>query len=118
MNYNKYREIINGEETYKVIAQRLKENKMVGIGWTDEESTHFDILFKLEFEKFGDFQRGIRANYLVVSIIDHTSYAFNIDDIKMGDYIQEKLRMNNSCGNKVAELINGIIKVLNGDENE
>ena len=47
MNYNEYREVINGEETYKGIAQRLKENKLVGIGWTDSECTHLDILFKL-----------------------------------------------------------------------
>ena len=118
MNYNEYREVINGEETYKGIAQRLKKNKLVGIGWTDSECTHLDILFKLGFDKFGDFQRGIRANYLVVSIIDHTSYAFSPDDIKLGTYIQEKLRFNNSCGDKIAELINGIIKELWGENNE
>ena len=112
MNYDNYGQIINGKETYKGIALRLKENKMVGIGWTDSQGTHLDILFKLEFDKFGDFQRGIRANYLVVSIIDHISYAFSPDDIKLGTYIEEKLRMNNSCGDKIAELINGIIKEL------
>ena len=36
---------------------------------------------------------------------------------KYGTYIQEKLRLNNHCGDKVAELINGIIKELAGEQN-
>ena len=35
------------------------------------------------------------------------------DTIKDGTYIQEKLNMNNKCGDKLAELINGIIGELN-----
>lgn len=113
MNYDKYNEVINGELTYKYIALELKKDQTIGIGWTDEIYTHFDIIFKLGINKFGDFQRGIRSNYLFVSIIGHTSYAFVPDSIKEGDYIQEKLRMNNDCGDKLKELINGIIKELN-----
>lgn len=110
MNYNKYNEVINGSETYKGIARDLIDNKTIGIGWMDEDSTHLDIIFKLGLNmKCGCFQRGIKTNYLYVSIIDHTSYAFFPDTIKDGNYIQEKLRFNNSCGDKLAELINGII---------
>lgn len=112
MNFSKYDEIINGELTYNFIATELKMGKAIGIGWTDEIVTHFDIIFKLGIDKFGDFQRGIRSNYLFVSIIDHTSYAFVPDSIKEGNYIQEKLRMNNGCGDKLKELINGIIGEL------
>ena len=115
MNYDKYNEVINGEDTFRIIAKELIEEDTVGIGWTDEDSTHLDIIFKLGIDKFGDFQRGIRSNYLFVSIIDHTSYAFVPDGIKEGNYIQEKLRMNNSCGDKLKELINGIIGELNND---
>ncbi len=118
MNYNKYDEVINGKNTYKEIAKLLQENDTIGIGWTDEDSTHLDIIFKLEILKFGGFQRGIKANYLYVSIIDHTSYAFVPDTIKDGTYIQEKLGFNNSCGDKLAELINGIISELVGTKNE
>lgn len=113
MNYNEYDEVVNGKKTYKEIAKLLQENKAVGIGWTDEKSTHLDIIFKLEILKFGSFQRGIQANYLYVSIIDYTSYAFVPDSIKYGTYIQEKLMFNNECGDKLAELINGIIEAVN-----
>lgn len=109
MNYDKYNEVINGKNTYKEIAKLLQENDTIGIGWTDEDSTHLDIIFKLGILKFGSFQRGIKANYLYVSIIDHTSYAFVPETTKDGSYIQEKLRLNNDCGDKLAELINGII---------
>ena len=115
MNYSNYAEVINGKMTYNTIAVGLKSGSAVGIGWTDEDSTHLDIVFKLGIEKCGNFQRGIRSNYLFVSIIDHTSYAFVPDSIKEGNYIQEKLRMNNSCGDKLKELINGIIGELNND---
>lgn len=118
MNYNKYNEVINGTETYKGIATGLLDNKTIGIGWTDEDSTHLDIIFKLGLNmKSGCFQRGIKANYLFVSIIDHTSYGFVPDSIKDGSYIQEKLRINNDCGNKLAELINGIIlEIIKGEQ--
>lgn len=112
MNYNEYGEVTNGEETYKEIARLLIENDTVGIGWTDRECTHLDIIFKLGILKFGNFQRGIKDSYLYVSIIDHTSYAFVPDTIKDGAYIQDKLRFNNDCGDKLSELINGIIKEM------
>ncbi len=116
MNYSEYDEVINGEKTYKEIAKLLKEDKAVGIGWTDEIYTHFDIIFKLGLSnKSGIFQRGIKQDYLFVSIIDYTSYGFRADTIKDVGYIQEKLRMNNETGEKLAELINGIIKEMNGE---
>lgn len=119
MNYDKYDEVINGIETYKEIANKLLEEQTVGIGWTDEQATHLDIIFKLGLDtKCGSFQRGIGQNYLFVSIIDHTSYGFAPDSIKVGTYIQEKLRMNDSCGDKLKELINGIIMEVNNHEKE
>lgn len=115
MNFDNYGEITNGEQTYESIAKLLLKGETVGIGWTDEEDTHFDIIFKLGLDtKCGYFQRGIRTNYLFVSIIDHTSYAFCVENgVKHGTYIQEKLRMNNYTGDKLAQLINGIIICLN-----
>ena len=99
----------------KKLLNFLKEDKTMGIGWTDEIYTHFDIIFKLGLSnKCGIFQRGIKQDYLFVSIIDHTSYGFRADTIKDVGYIQEKLRMNNETGEKLAELINGIIIEMNG----
>lgn len=114
MNKNEYGKIINGKDTYKEIAKLLKEGKTVGIGWTDELTTHLDINFKIGLDvKEGYFQRGIVANNLFVSIIGHTCYGFIPVTIKPGTYIQEKLNMMNETGDKLAELINGIIEELN-----
>ncbi len=114
MNYNEYNEVINGNDTYRKIAEALKKGEAIGIGWTDEIYTHLDIVFKLGIEKYGCFQRGIRSDYLYISIIDHTSYAFRTDSVKHEGYIMEKLRINDECGSKLADLINGIIEELVG----
>ena len=118
MNKDEYGEVINGKDTYKEMAKLLKDGKTVGIGWTDELSTHLDIVFKLGLDtKEGYFQRGLRENYLYVSIISFTSFGFCVENgIKMGGYIQEKLNTNNKCGDKLAELINGIIGELNAKD--
>lgn len=121
MNNNNYGEIINGNNTYHYIAERLLNNETIGIGWTDEIYTHYDIIFKLGLDcKVGDFQRGIKQNYLFVSILSLTSYGFVPDSIKHENYIKEKLGINNETGDKLAELINGIIKCLNesGETND
>lgn len=116
MNKDIYGEVINGKETYKEIAKLLKDGKTVGIGWTDELSIHLDIIFKLGLDvKENYFQRGIKQDNLFVSIIDYTSYGFMPDTIKAVTYIQEKLDMRNETGDRLAELINGIIGELNAD---
>ena len=113
MNINEYGEVVNGEATYKIIARLLMVNETVGIGWTDGDCTHLDIVFKLGLDiKEGYFQRGIKQTYLFVSIIGYTSYGFNPDTIKEGTYIQEKLSIQGECGDKVTELINSIITEL------
>ena len=120
MNVDEYGEVINGEDTYRAIAKNLMEGESVGIGWTDENSTHFDIIFTLGITKYGLFQRGIKSNDLFVSIIDWSSYGFKTDDIKLGGYIQEKLRLSNYdiTGEKVNELVNGVIECLNKEKQE
>lgn len=59
MNINKYGEVINGKETYKVIADTIRAGGTIGIGWTDGIYTHLDVIFKLGLDtKCGVFQRG------------------------------------------------------------
>ena len=112
-NYDSFGEVINGKETYNAIARALKNYEAIGIGWTDEKYTHLDIIFKLGITKIGYFQRGIRDYYLYVSIIGHNSFAFIPDTIKEGNYIQARMNMEDSCGDKLAELVNGVIESLN-----
>ena len=120
MNIDIYGEIINGEDTYREIAKHLMEGESVGIGWTDENSTHFDIIFTLGIKKYGMFQGGIKANDLFVSILHWSSYGFRTDGIKLGGYIQEKLRLSNYdiTGEKVKELVNGVIECLNKERED
>ena len=120
MNIDIYGEIINGEDTYREIAKHLMNGESVGIGWTDGDSTHIDIIFTLGIKKYGLFQRGIKANDLFVSIIDWSSYGFRTDGIKLGGYIQEKLRLSDYdiTGEKVKELVNGVIEYLNKEKQE
>lgn len=114
MNIDIYGEVINGKDTYREIEKHLIKGESVGIGWTDEDSTHFDIISTLGIKKYGLFQRGIKANDLFVSILHWSSYGFRTDGIKLGGYIQEKLRLSgyDITGEKVKELVNRVIECL------
>lgn len=118
MNKDKYGEIINGEDTYRIIADELMEGKSVIIGWTDQGCDHRDILFTFIPQKHGTLQRGLNfPSHLYVSIIDFSCMGFLVendtDNRKYPSYIKEKLRLNdNSCDDKICELINGVIEYI------
>ena len=118
MNTDSYGEVINGEETYKKIAQELIDTGKCIIGWTDQGYDHRDILFTYKPEHLGgDLQRGLRWCYLYVSIMSYSCMGFLIEsdsnNIKDNGYIKEKLNLhNNSCDDKICELINGVIKEI------
>lgn len=113
--FDKYGEVINSEITYKTIAKDLVERGSCIVGWTDGGYDHRDILFTYKPRKYGNLQRGLRWTYLFVSIMDHSSMGFLIEDgdcdnVKHSSYIKEKLRLNdNNCDDKICELINGVI---------
>lgn len=118
MNKDKYGEIINGESTYRTIADDLLNGKSVIIGWTDQGCDHRDILFTLRPQKYGTLQRGLNfSSHLYISIMDFSCMGFLIendtDNRKYPSYIKEKLRLNdNSCDDKICELINGVIEYI------
>lgn len=115
MDFDKYEEVINGENTFKQIAKELVEYGRCIVGWTDEGYDHRDILFTYKPHKYGNLQRGLKWTYLFVSIMDYSCMGFLIEDgdsdnTKHHTYLQEKLRLSdNSCDNKICELINGVI---------
>ena len=115
MNSNMYGEVINGEKTYKYIAKNIKSGQPTLIGWTDEEYTHYDILFAYDIEKDGYTQGGIEDSDLYVSIMRIGAFGFKTNNEKYPGYIAEKLFCKNidSSIEKVTELINGVIKNLN-----
>ena len=113
MNKDEYGEIINGVETYRDIVHYLKTNGSIIIGWTDEEFTHYDILFSCNVIKIkgNELQRGLRWTDLFVSIIGVGAMGFITDEEKSPAYVGEKLNLNvNYTTIKLTELINGIIK--------
>lgn len=114
MNITEYNEVINGEDTFKTIAQNLKEKGSCLIGWTDEKYEHRDILFTYNTKQYGTIQRGIKGWYLFVSIMSMSCIGFLPTDTKENGYILEKLQLSdNPCNQKICDLINGVIKKLN-----
>ena len=114
-NIAEYGEIINGELTYKTIADKLLSDSHCLIGWTDEIRTHYDILFLYKTSFAGiNIQGGIRCNYLFISIMRKGSFGFEVNGQKKSSrYIAEKLNLYEcSTTEKLAELINNIIKLL------
>lgn len=127
MNKDNYGEVINGNETYEVIAKELIDTGKCIIGWTDQGFDHRDILFTYQPTHLGGpLQRGLRWCYLYISIMAHSCMGFlmesDTDNTKHEGYIKEKLNLHdNSCDDKICELINGVIKEidkLNGGNND
>ena len=114
MKYNDWGEIVNHLGTYKDIAKWiLLEGKCI-IGWSDDKYDHRDIMFTL-CPKYlgGGLQRGLKENYLYVSIIDDCCMGFIINKDTKEGYIREKMHLHdNNCDNKLGHLINEVIKNL------
>ena len=117
MNFDKYDEVINGDNTFKKIAEELVFYGSCIVGWTDQGCDHRDILFTYKPHKYGNLQRGLRWTYLYVSIMSFSCMGFLIeaktDNQKHPSYIKEKLQLqDNSCDDKICELINGVIREI------
>jgi hypothetical protein len=116
MTKDAFGEIINSEDTFKDIAELLSVGLPVLIGWTDQEATHFDVLFTYGVTGFGNFQGGVEASDLFVSIMRIGTFGFekvNVDTYP--SYYEEKLAVGFGLGStreKLAELINGVKKYL------
>lgn len=121
MDKDDYGEVINGEMTYYMIASALKEKNSIVIGWTDESSTHLDILFTLKPQQEGRLQGGLIGDTdLFVSVMRMGAFAFDAKGIATSpQYVDEKLsngRMSSDTSMKVAELINNVRIELNKAE--
>ncbi len=104
-------EIINGEGTYNAIAFYLMMEGRYIIGWTDEQGTHYDILFVYPGTKgAGRFQGGINpGGDLIVSIMRVGAFAFDPRHTDTHwDYYSEKLNVGGSTAKKLGELINAV----------
>lgn len=112
---DEYGEILNGADTYEDIALALQRTGSAVIGWTDEHSTHLDILFTLFPFKEGNLQRGLHGKTdLFVGIMGVGCHGFTISQYTDGGYVAEKFGRNpNVTWECVAELLNGVRAKLN-----
>lgn len=121
MNFDAWNEVTNGEETYNEISAFLGSgNGPVLIGWTDEESSHLDVMFSIVNIKVGNIQgihpaAPIVGGMLFVTIMRIGAFAFAIHDGPLSsDYVGEKLGTgeNNPTTDALTKLINEIISGL------
>ncbi len=118
MTQDSWGEVLNSQETYDDIALALSGGRSVIIGWTDEQMSHFDILFHYKWMRHPEnnqIQGGIDArNDLFVSIMRKGAFGFDVNETNThSSYYGEKLNMGNGITvEKLAELINGVKKAL------
>ncbi len=119
MKLDEYGEVLNSPETFESIAVILQQVGSCLIGWTDEEGTHFDILFTWRVgnvPSFGTLQGGVKGSDLFISIMRIGSFGFELKNSDTdGGYYEEKLVRNMNLGSTreaIAELINGVKKYL------
>jgi hypothetical protein len=112
VNYDAWREVVNGPETYVTLASILRNEGKVVVGWTDGAGSHHDVLFTLCPRKFGSLGGGLRGSTdLFVSLMRHGCFGFDIATTspRHPDYIAEKLGTHqNETIERLSELINGV----------
>lgn len=121
-NYDDWSEVINGPDTYTAIADALKAGALFcsgscAVGWTDQQGTHYDVLFTLAPSQYGALQGGLRADDLFVSIMRVGCFGFAVANRQLHeDYIGEKLNVRGSTAKALAELIKGVQGKLLADK--
>lgn len=115
MKVDEYGEVINGQATYDEIVANLVLGRSIMIGWTDEQMSHFDILFSFRAGRYGSqIQGGLRPETdLLVSIMRVGAFGFEVNASELHPgYVGEKLFMSGTTCEKLTELINGVKKEL------
>lgn len=119
-NMDGWGEVVNGPSTFECTAGLLRQGRSVIMGWTDEQMSHFDILFTYNPVIRGNIQGGLNeaelAPYIFVSIMRLGAFAFKVKRTPAlsPDYIAEKLGLayGNATSRKLATLVNGVIREL------
>ena len=110
MNYDEWKQVVNGQDTYTDLARRLLNTGSVIVGWTDQIATHHDILFTYKPSQAGDLQGGLSGPMLYVSVMRIGAFAFRSGQVLHHDYVAEKLGLLST--EAMTELINGVLKEL------
>lgn len=116
MNVDDYLEVVNGRKTFEFIAGVLRKERCFVTGWSAENSMHLDIMFTLRPRQGGFLNRGCSGlTDMFVSIIGVGCWGFKIDETYIHpNYVNEKftIKFDLTTSIKVAELINGVRKLL------
>jgi hypothetical protein len=116
-NFDAWREVVNGPDTYTAIANEIYNRRAAIAGWTDGEGSHHDVLFTMTPRQFGNLQGGLRGpSDLFISIMRYGCFGFDVLALapKHESYIAEKLSLphSNSTITALTELINGVLAAL------
>lgn len=106
--------VINSDNTYKAIADTLRDMPIV-FAWTEQEGTHLDILMVYKPAQVGYLQRGMSAQTdLFVAVSHFGMFGFEINaDPKYSGYVAEKLGTGvNVATDALTDLINGVMLEL------
>jgi hypothetical protein len=93
------------------IVSALQKNSSVLINiQIQEEYSQYDVLFSYNFESYGNHQRGILADDLMISVIGFGSYGFRVDITDTDpSYYTEKLGIHS---NYLSFVFNQVRKLL------
>lgn len=113
MDLDQYGEVINGKKTTEAIVDLIDDHGSLVIGWTDEEGTHYDILFTLGTNIKGAVQGGLKSTYLFVSIMRVGAFGFKCGCESSPEYYSEKLGVSGEeTLIKLSQLLNSVRMVL------
>ncbi len=125
MNFDTWKTVINGHETYASIWQTVQRGDSLLIGWTEGMGTHYDILFTLGKYTAGHVQSlhsslvaGMQRHpVLFVSILKVGAFGFDIGEDKAlhPNYVAEKLNIPGPpTAQALTVLLNAIKSIHNG----
>jgi hypothetical protein len=117
-NEDEWGEVINGPDTFRAIAIGLLNCGSVAIGWTDQHSTHYDLVFSFGYLKHGTLQGGLNTGKnLMVAIVRKGCFGFDVaskSDLHYS-YVGENLDVPSAeTSFALANLIMGVRKILSG----
>lgn len=122
MKQDEYGTVVNHPETYSEITSILRTHGSIIFAWTDEQSTHLDILMAYRPRQFGSLQRGMSTiTDLFIAVSGFGMFGFELNGIeKHSSYIGEKLNLggSNTTTDKLADLVNGICRGLEKQSDE
>lgn len=118
--FDGYGLVTSSDAAIDLVAELLIHQNRAFISWTDNQGTHFDLLFCLLPLEYGNVpgvfkaQGGLQPDDLFVAIMRRGAFGFAItDEPSHAGYIGEKLDIGyGETAEALAVLINGVRAVL------